>query len=157
MQTLWKSKTNQPLKRRLFVATVESILIYGSESWTLNVKQHNSLDGTYTRMLQKALNIKWQEHVTNKEDYGNLPLVSSKIKARRMKMAGHCVRHPELSVHLLILWEPSQGKASRGSRRISYVDMLKKDCGLHEKEEIRTSMLDRDVWRKMCHTDARVD
>ena len=35
--------------------------------------------------------------------------------------------------------------------------MLKKDCGLHEKEEIRTSMLDRDVWRKLCHADARVD
>ena len=108
-------------------------------------------------MLRKALNIKWQEHVTNKEVYGKLPLVSSKIKARRMKMAGHCVRHPELSVYPLIMWESSQGKASRGRRIISYVDMLKKDCGLHEKEEIRTSMLDRDVWRKLCHTDARVD
>ena len=87
MQTLWKSKTNLPLKRRLFVATVESVLLYGSESWTLNVKQQNSLDGTYTRMLRKSLNIKWQEHVTNKEVYGKLPLVSSKSKARRMKMA----------------------------------------------------------------------
>ena len=84
-------------------------------------------------------------------------MVSSIIKARRMTMAGHCVRHPELSVHPLNLWEPSQGKASRGRRRISYVDILKKDCGLHEKEEIRTSILDRDVWRKLCHTDARVD
>ena len=54
MHTLWKSKTNLPLKKRLFVATVESVLLYGSESWTLNVKQQNSLDGTYTRMLRKA-------------------------------------------------------------------------------------------------------
>ena len=119
--------------------------------------EYKSLESTYTRILRKALNIKWQEYVTNKEVYGKLPLVSSKIKASMMKMAGHCVRHPELSVHPLILWEPSQGKASRGRRRISYVNMLKKDCGLHEKEEIRTSMLDRDVWRKLCHTDARVD
>ena len=132
-------------------------ILYGSESWTLNVKQHNSLDSTYIRMLRKALNIKWQEHVTNKEIYEKLPLVSSKIKARRMKMAGYCVRHPELSVHPLILLESSQGKAIRGRRRISYVDMLKKYCGLHEKEEIRTSLLDRDVWRKLCHVDARVD
>ena len=85
-------------------------------------------------MLRKALNIKWQEHVTNKEVYGKLPFVSSKMKARRMKMDRHCVRHPELSVHPLILWDPSQGKASRGRRRISYVDMLKKYFGLHEKE-----------------------
>ena len=48
IQTLWKSKTNLPLKRRLFVETVESVLLYGSESWTLNVKQQNSLDATYT-------------------------------------------------------------------------------------------------------------
>ena len=67
MHSLLKSKTNLPLKIRLFVATVESVLLYGSESWTLNVKQHNSLAGTYTRMLLKALNIKWQEHVNNKE------------------------------------------------------------------------------------------
>ena len=46
MQTLLKSNTNLQLKRRLFVATVESVLLYGSESWTLNVKQQNSLDGT---------------------------------------------------------------------------------------------------------------
>ena len=67
------------------------------------------------------------------------------------------IKWHEISVHPLILWEPSQGKASRCRRRISYVDMLKKDCGLHEKEDIRTSMLDRNVWRKLCHTDARVD
>ena len=37
MPVIWKSKINLPLKRRLFVATVESVLTYGSESWTLTV------------------------------------------------------------------------------------------------------------------------
>ena len=27
-----------------------------------------------------------------------------------MRMAGHYIRHPELSTHPLILWEPTQGK-----------------------------------------------
>ena len=53
----------------------------------------------YTRMLRKALNISWQEHSTNNNVYGKLPLVSSKIKSRRMRIAGHCIRHPELSTH----------------------------------------------------------
>ena len=39
MHVIWKSKINLPLKRRLFLATVESVLIYGSESWTLTVQQ----------------------------------------------------------------------------------------------------------------------
>ena len=95
---IWKSKINLPLKRRLFVATVESVLTYGSESQTLTVQQQKSLDGTYMRMLRKALNISWQEHSTNKNKH------LYKIKSRRMRMAGHCIRHPELSTHQLILW-----------------------------------------------------
>ena len=42
-------------------------------------------------------------------------------------MAGHCIWHPELSKHPLILWEPTQGKANSGRRRLNYVDVLKKD------------------------------
>ena len=74
-----------------------------------------------------------------------------------MRMAGHYIRHPELSTHQLILWEPTQGKANRGRGRLNYADVLKKDTGLLEKEEIRTSMLYRDIWRELNHTDARVD
>ena len=57
-------------------------------------------------MLRKALNIYWKEQFTNKNLYGKLPLVSSKIKSRTMKMAGHCIRHPELLAPPIILWEP---------------------------------------------------
>ena len=73
MHIIRNSKINLPLKRRLFVATVESVLIYGSELWILNVQQQKSLDGTYTRMLRKALNISWQEHFTYKNVYGSFP------------------------------------------------------------------------------------
>ena len=130
MTIIWKYKIKLPLKRRLFVANIESLLIYGSESWTLTVQQQKSLDGTYTRMLRKALNISWQEHSTNKNVYGKLPLVSSKIKSRRMRMAGHCIRHPEISSHSLILRESTQGKANRGRRLLNNVDMLRKYNGL---------------------------
>ena len=105
-------------------------------------------------MLRKALNISWQEHSTNKNVYSKLPLVSSKIKSRRMIMAGHCIRHPELSTHPLILWEPTHGKANRGRQRLNYVDVLKKDT---KKEDIITSILDRDIYRELTHTYARVD
>ena len=155
MHVIWKFKINLPLKRRLFVATVENVLTYRSESWTLTIQKQKSLDGTL--MLRKALTIPWQEHSINKNAYGKLPLVSSQIKSRRMRMAGHCIRHPELSTYPLILWESTQGKANRGRRRLNNVDVLKKDTGLLEKEEIRTSMLNRDIWRKLTHTDARVD
>ena len=55
---------------------IEAILLYGSESWTLNVARRKRLDGTYTRMLRLAYNIAWKSHPTNKVLYGSLPRVS---------------------------------------------------------------------------------
>ena len=81
------------LKRRLFVATVESVLLYGSEAWTLTVQDEKALNGVYTRMLRMALNISWEDHVKNVDMYGDLPRVTDKIRGRRMRQAGHCVRH----------------------------------------------------------------
>ena len=79
------------------IATVESILLYGCESWTMSVAQENSLNRTYTRMLRKALNIHWSCHTPNEQLYGELPAASAKIALRRLQFAGHCYRHPELS------------------------------------------------------------
>ena len=42
MHVIWKSKINLPFKRRLFIAAVEIVLTYGSESWTLTVQKQKS-------------------------------------------------------------------------------------------------------------------
>ena len=55
------------LKLCFFIATIESILLYGCESWTLTEALEKSLDGTYTRMLRKAQNIHWSSHTPNEE------------------------------------------------------------------------------------------
>lgn len=72
---------------------MESILLYGSECWTLTQTLQKSLDGCYTRMLRVVLNIKQDEHVASKRLYGELPHVLEKIAARRIKLAGHCHLH----------------------------------------------------------------
>ena len=38
LNKIWKSNLNRNLKERLFVTTVESVLLYGCESWALNNK-----------------------------------------------------------------------------------------------------------------------
>ena len=70
-----------------------------------------------------------------------------KIRERRMRLAGHCVRHPELAVSPLVLWEPIDGIRSKGRRRIPFVDQLKKDATQQETSQLRTLMLDRDAWK----------
>ena len=72
------------LKRKLFVTTVESILLYGCEAWKLTSAMETSLDGTYTRMLRKVFNVHWSERITIETLYGKLPRLSDKIAARRL-------------------------------------------------------------------------
>ena len=55
MRKIWKSGLRDDLKRRLFVATVESVLLYGAETWTLTVQQEKALYGVYMRMLRISL------------------------------------------------------------------------------------------------------
>ncbi len=38
---------DENFKRRLFVTTVESVLLYGCEAWSLTVKDEKALDGVY--------------------------------------------------------------------------------------------------------------
>ena len=79
--------------------------------------------------------------------YAALPRVTVKIRERRMRLAGHCVRHPELAVSPLVLWAPVDGHRSKGRMRITFVDQLKKDATQQETTELRTLMLDRDAWK----------
>ena len=53
------------LKIRTFKATIEHILLYGSECWTINSKMRIKIDGCYTRLLRIATNISLKDKVTN--------------------------------------------------------------------------------------------
>ena len=85
-----------------------------------------SLDGTYTRILRIALN-KNQSllKMSNATLYGigNLPILSTKIAERRLRLAGHAVRHPELTLNKVLLWEPLHGNSRRGRPKKTFVDV----------------------------------
>ena len=117
MTKIWKFNMSKDLKIRFFIATNASILLYGCDSWALSKAQEKSLDGTYTRMLRKVLNIHWSSHIPNHQLYGELPAVSNKVASRRLQLAGHCYRHPELSTqklvpHMVIAGEEDQKLAT---------------------------------------------
>ena len=99
-------------------------------------------------MLRICLNISWKQKLTNEELYGDLPPVTAKVAERRMKLAGHCIRHPDVTASTLVLWQPTKGKVSRGRPPVNYIDNLKDDAGVEEVGELRTVMQDRLLWRE---------
>ena len=139
----------------LFIVDCESVLLYGSETWTLTKAQEKGLDGTYTKMLRMVLDVSWKDKVSNAVLYGKLAKLSVKIRSRRLKLVGHCIRHPEILANDLVMWEPEvgHGETKRGRPKQSYLNTLLRDVGINSKEELRTLMRDRDIWRGISSVD----
>ena len=152
MRKVWASKMARGTKMRRFRVTVDSVLFYGSETWTVTTKLEKSVNGCYTRMLRTALNVQWQQHMNNQELYGSLPRVSEKIRVRRLRLAGHCARHNEEIASKALHGEPQHGHPNRGRRRTTYIDTIKADTILDNTKEIRDAMLDQVVWKDFIRT-----
>ena len=135
------------LKVRLFQATVESILLYGSETWTISKSLSKRIDGCYTRMLRMALNINWRDKINNNTVYGTMPRATVKIRERRLRLAGHVQRHDDLTAHKVLFWDPQHGHRRPGRPHLTYIDVLKDDTGLNNSAEIQSLMLNRELWR----------
>ena len=134
------------MKLRLFTTTVEPVLIYGAESWTITSKTEKASDGCYTRLLRKALDISWQSHTTNNDLYGKLLPISVRLQSRRLKLAGHCFRSNDEAAAKVLLWQPKHGKRSRGQPRKDYIKIISEDTGL-SGQDLKNCMNDRAVWK----------
>ena len=154
MNKIWKSGMSRRTKIRLFRATVETILLYGCEAWTVTKSLGKRLDGCYSRMLRAAQNIRRSDKVTNAEVFRDLPRISEKVRTQRLKLAGHLERHEELLGHQLVGWKPKHGKSRPGRPAITFPDTILQDlegvCAT--TEEARRLMLDRNLWRTVVHS-----
>ena len=102
---------------------------------------HKDLAKTARRLLH------WKGRMPNTELYGELPKVPTKVQ-QRMRLAGHCIRHTEEVANKLVLWQPTEGRQSRGRRRATYIDTLFEDTETANIQELKTIMEDRDDWKK---------
>ena len=143
MHKIWSSQLSNNLKIKTFRVTVEPILLYGYETWTLSRKLEKRLDGTYTRLLMRAQNLSWKRHPTISEIYNQLPRVSCLVKYRRVQFAGHCFRADGEVISSLLLWKPEYGQ-SRG-RKLSFPDVISRDTDIRI-EDLETAMRDRKFW-----------
>ena len=123
----------------------ESVFLYGSAAWTLTETLAKKIDGCFTTLLRSALGFTLRDHVSNKELYAEVPKATDTIKQKRLKLAGHCYRHQEAASNL-VLWTSNHGKRGRGRPARTFVQQLRDDTGLQERE-MGSMMLSRDQWR----------
>ena len=151
LDKIWKSNLARELKVHFFRATVESVLLYGADCWTLTKQQQKRVDGCYTRLLRASLNVNWKQRLTNKVLYGDIPPVSQTIRERRLRFAGHCYRAKEECVSKVLMWKPQHGKRRVGRPAKTYTDLLEEDTGL-KGGDLEAVMADRAVWRNVIRS-----
>ena len=149
LRKIWTSKLPLKIKVKIFRVTIEPILLYGSETWTLPVKLEKRLDGCYTRLLMRVKNLSWKKHPTLKEIYGNLSPASSLVRQRRTQFAGHCQRATNEVVSSLILWKPHAD--GRRRRKLTFPDVISRDTGI-PLQDLKAAMEDREVWKSFVES-----
>ena len=148
LDKIWRSDIHNETKINLFRATIEPILMYGSETWTLTSKQQKRLDGSYTNLLRRVQDIQWTQHATLEDIYGKLPRISSKLMQRRVQFAGHCYRAKDEVISSLLLWTPP---GPNRSNRLTYPDVISRDTGI-KVQDLPAAMADRPVWRDIVNS-----
>ena len=64
----WKDKRlSLSNKLRVYLALVQSVLLYASETWTLTVADSKSLDAFHMKCQRRILGISWHQFVRNEE------------------------------------------------------------------------------------------
>jgi exonuclease III len=155
---IWKTPIfPTKLKRNLFQSTVESVLLYGAETWTLTKTLMNRLEGSYNKLFRYALDIKFTERITNAEIFKDFPPLHVRLQARRLQFAGHCYRSSQSApqpISDLIFWIPKSSFRPGQNNRLTYVKLLIQDLGLSETDIpgsvslIKDMMANRVEWRK---------
>ena len=144
------SKVSIETRKRFLKCYIWSVLLYGSESWTISAEMKRKLEAMEMWCFRRMLKISWTEFVSNEKVLGQVKeeqqiLVS--ITQRQLKFFGHIVR--ENNLERLVLEGKIDGSRSRGRQRKKYLDDLVAAAGCLWKGELFHLAQDRKRFRCM--------
>jgi hypothetical protein len=138
------------LKKRMIKTLIWSILLYGSETWTMRKAEMKKLESCEMWMWRRMEKISWRDRVTNEEvleRVGETRSLLSTIWKRKAKWVGHVIRSDGLT--RIAIEGRMSGKRSRGRKRKMLLDDIRGHKEYHQLKEIAR---DRVGWQKYSCT-----
>ncbi|KAJ4447787.1 hypothetical protein ANN_09795 [Periplaneta americana] len=145
------------LKVRIYKTVILPVVLYGSETWTLTLREEHKLRVFENKMLRKIfgaerdeVTAEWRKlHNTDLHALYSSPDIIRNIKSRRLRWVGHVARMSKSrNVYRVLVGRP-EGKRPLGRRRRRWEDNIKMDLrevGYDDRGWINLAE-DRDQWR----------
>ncbi|XP_025417940.1 uncharacterized protein LOC112688792 [Sipha flava] len=146
---LFTSKSTSVRTRiNLLMTNVWSIMLYGSETWTIAKAERRRIKAFEMRCFRRMLKISWTDMVSNEEVLERMSArrtLWSSIKKRRNEWIGHVLRHGGLLGSIIEGCE--EGKNARGIPRMKYMQQIIEDQGCTSYKETKRKASNREEWR----------
>ena len=147
-------------KVEVYTAVCLSILLYGSESWTIYARHLKTLEAWHIRSLRVILNVTWRDKLTHKEIFRRTGSTSleSQLGRRQLRWMGHVIRMDATRLPKQLLYgELSSGLRKAGGQKKRHKDYMKTVLNKFDisPERLESLAADRNEWRSKCHEGAR--
>ena len=109
------------IRLRLLKCYVWSVLLYGSETWTLDRKLKKRLDAAEMWFLRRMLRVPWTARMSNErvlERAGVERQLLRVLRTRQLRFLGHLLRGNGLEREVLL--GRIEGRRGRGRPRMRY-------------------------------------
>ena len=136
---------NLQLRKRLVKCYVWSVLMYGSEAWTMGKRERDRIEAFEMWVWRRMEKIRWVNKVKNEEVLNRVKegrTLLREIQRRKGSWLGHVLRGSGI---LTVALEGSvNGSVKRGRRRIKLEDEIK----VGSYQAMKKMACDRDGWRQ---------
>ena len=128
---VWENgKLTIETKMSVYKACVLSVLLFGSEAWTVYARQEEKLNCFQLKHLRKILGVKWNDFITNADilQRADMPSMLTFLRQHRLRWLGHVHRMPDGRIPKDLLYgELAEGKRAIGRPMLRFRDVCKRD------------------------------
>lgn len=136
------------IKKKTFKTCILPVLTYGCETWSLTLNHREKLIKCQRAMERSMLGLIIKDRVRNVDIRTRMKLtdILTRIDVQKWRWAGHMLRHPTNKWSKQVtLWQPRDGKRSRGRQIRRWEDDFKQTAGPFWLRVAR----DRTHWKEL--------
>ena len=145
---LWSRNIVNNTKRIIYNSLVQSVMLYGAETWTLDRQNANKLLATEMDYWRRAARKSRMDKIRNQRIRELMEVdrnILEVIEERKMRWFGHVERMGEDRIPKMILEWNAEGRRRRGKPREQWMDGIRRSMNRMELTE--EDAQDRDLWR----------